>query len=118
MGASYGMAKSGIGIMAVGILRPDKVMQSESGFQVPENQSGHTFFWYPDVLIDMLPPIMASVVSIYGLVIAVIISNALKEKSALFTGFIQLGAGISVGVSGLATGYVGSNLPSGERTAM
>ena len=57
----------------------------------------------------MMPPIMASIVSIYGLVIAVIISNALKEKSALFTGFIQLGAGISVGVSGLATGYDSSN---------
>ena len=34
MGASYGMAKSGIGVMAVGILRPEKVMQSEFGFQV------------------------------------------------------------------------------------
>jgi hypothetical protein len=33
MGASYGMAKSGIGVMAVGVLRPDKVMQSEFGFQ-------------------------------------------------------------------------------------
>lgn len=69
-------------------------------------------------MIDMMPPIMASIVSIYGLVIAVIISNALKEKSALFTGFTQLGAGISVGVSGLATGYVGSNLPSGKRAIM
>jgi hypothetical protein len=55
----------------------------------------------------MMPPIMASIVSIYGLVIAVIISNALVEKLALFTAFVQLGAGISVGVSGLATGYVG-----------
>ena len=34
MGASYGMAKSGIGVMAVGTLRPDRVMQSKSGFQV------------------------------------------------------------------------------------
>jgi V-type H+-transporting ATPase proteolipid subunit len=66
----------------------------------------------------MMPPIMASIVSIYGLVIAVIISNALKEKLALFTGFIQLGAGISVGISGLATGYVGSSLPSRQRTTM
>jgi F0F1-type ATP synthase membrane subunit c/vacuolar-type H+-ATPase subunit K len=66
----------------------------------------------------MMPPIMASIVSIYGLVIAVIISNALKEKLALFTGFIQLGAGISVGVSGLATGYFGHNLPSRKRTTI
>ena len=33
IGASYGMAKSGIGVMATGILQPDKVMQSKSGFQ-------------------------------------------------------------------------------------
>jgi ATP synthase proteolipid subunit len=32
VGASYGMAKSGIGVMATGILRPDKVMQSKLGF--------------------------------------------------------------------------------------
>jgi V-type H+-transporting ATPase proteolipid subunit len=66
----------------------------------------------------MMPPIMASIVSIYGLVIAVMISNGLNEKLALFTGFIQLGAGISVGISGLATGYVGSGPPSWERTIM
>jgi V-type H+-transporting ATPase 16kDa proteolipid subunit len=110
MGASYGMAKSGIGVMAAGILRPDKVMQSESGFQVLPEINLAILVWYADDLIDMMPPIMASIVSIYGLVIAVIISNALKEKSALFTGFIQLGAGISVGVSGLATGYDISNI--------
>lgn len=34
VGASYGMAKSGIGVMVVGILQPDKVMQSESGLEV------------------------------------------------------------------------------------
>jgi V-type H+-transporting ATPase proteolipid subunit len=66
----------------------------------------------------MMPPIMASIVSIYGLVIAVMISNALKEKLALFTAFVQLGAGISVGISGLATGCVGSGLPQIGRTIM
>lgn len=78
---------------------------------LPENNSSHMFVRYTNVPIDMMPPIMASIVSIYGLVIAVIISNALKEKLALFTAFVQLGAGISVGISGLATGYVGSSLP-------
>lgn len=66
----------------------------------------------------MMPPILASIVSIYGLVIAVIISNALVEKLALFTAFVQLGAGISVGISGLATGYVDCGPPQGERTMM
>ncbi len=43
VGASYGMAKSGIGVMATGILRPDNVMQSEFVLVLPENISGHTF---------------------------------------------------------------------------
>jgi V-type H+-transporting ATPase 16kDa proteolipid subunit len=54
----------------------------------------------------MMPPILASIVSIYGLVVAVIISNNLIERLPLFTGFLQLGAGISVGLSGMAAGYV------------
>lgn len=64
----------------------------------------------------MMPPIMASVVAIYGLVIAVVISNALIEKLASFTAFLQLAAGISVGVAGLATGYGGYDLPEGRST--
>jgi V-type H+-transporting ATPase proteolipid subunit len=55
---------------------------------------------------DMMPPILATIVSIYGLVVSVIIAGALKEKLALFTGFVHLGAGIAVGLSGLAAGYV------------
>src|ERR1700694_1069300 len=115
LGASYGMAKSGVGVMAAGVLRPDNVMQSESGFQLPLlNQWDESFVKFPNFPPDMTPPIMASIVSIYGLVIAVIISNALKEKLALFTAFVQLGAGISVGISGLATGYVGFTMPYGK----
>ena len=48
---------------------------------------------------------MAQILSIYGLVVAVIISNNLYEKMALHTGFLQLGAGISVGLCGLAAGF-------------
>ncbi len=53
-----------------------------------------------------MPAILASVVAIYGLVVSVIITNQLKEKSALHTCFLQLGAGLCVGLSGLAAGYV------------
>lgn len=80
-GASYGTAKSSIAIFSCGILRPDRLMQ------------------------NLLCAIMAQILSIYGLVAAVIISNGLYEKMALYTGFLQLGAGLSVGLCGLAAGF-------------
>lgn len=48
---------------------------------------------------------MAQILSIYGLVTSVIISNDLAEKMALFTGFIQLGSGLAVGLCGMAAGF-------------
>ncbi|KAM0450532.1 hypothetical protein ACHAO4_006512 [Trichoderma viride] len=48
---------------------------------------------------------MAQILSIYGLVAAVIMSNAVKEKMAAYTGFMQLGAGMAVGLCGLAAGF-------------
>lgn len=47
---------------------------------------------------------MAGIIGIYGLVVSVLISDGLKQKLPLFNGFIQLGAGLSVGLSGLAAG--------------
>ena len=48
---------------------------------------------------------MAGIIGIYGLVVSVLISDGLKQDMALYTGFIQLGAGLSVGLAGLAAGY-------------
>lgn len=48
---------------------------------------------------------MAQILSIYGLVTSVIISNDLMEKMTLYTGFVQLGAGLAVGLCGLAAGF-------------
>jgi V-type H+-transporting ATPase proteolipid subunit len=48
---------------------------------------------------------MAQILSIYGLVAAVIISGNLIEKMPLHTGFLQLGAGLAVGLCGLAAGF-------------
>ena len=48
---------------------------------------------------------MAGIIGIYGLVVSVLISSSLKQELPLYTGFIQLGAGLSVGLSGLAAGY-------------
>lgn len=110
-GASYGMAKSGIGVMAMGILRPDRVMQSESSskpcrsFLQPVLQLAYINLNFI-ILSDMMPPILASIISIYGLVVAVMIANSLIERLPLFTGFLQLAAGVAVGLSGMAAGYV------------
>lgn len=49
---------------------------------------------------------MAGIIGIYGLVVSVLISDGLKQDVTLYTSFIQLGAGLSVGLAGLAAGYV------------
>lgn len=54
---------------------------------------------------DIVPVIMAGIIGIYGLVVSVLISDGLKQHLALYTGFIQLGAGLSVGLAGLAAGF-------------
>ncbi|OTA89648.1 hypothetical protein M434DRAFT_398462 [Hypoxylon sp. CO27-5] len=81
LGASYGTAKSAGAIFSSGVIRPDRLMQ------------------------NTLCAIMAQILSIYGLVASVIISGDLVEKMPLHQGFLQLGAGISVGLSGLAAGF-------------
>lgn len=49
---------------------------------------------------------MAGIIGIYGLVVSVLIANDLRQSLPLYTGFIQLGAGLAVGLAGLAAGYV------------
>jgi len=48
---------------------------------------------------------MAGIIAIYGLVVAVLINTGLKQDLPLYDGFIQLGAGLSVGLAGLAAGF-------------
>jgi V-type H+-transporting ATPase proteolipid subunit len=48
---------------------------------------------------------MAGIIAIYGLVVSVLISNNLRVEMQLFTGFVQFGAGLSVGLAGLAAGF-------------
>ncbi|OAA45682.1 ATPase, V0 complex, proteolipid subunit C [Metarhizium rileyi] len=81
LGASYGTAKSGVGIAAMGVLRPDLIVK------------------------NIVPVIMAGIIGIYGLVVSVLISDGLKQELPLYTGFIQFGAGLSVGLAGLAAGF-------------
>ncbi|CAE6454229.1 unnamed protein product [Rhizoctonia solani] len=81
IGASYGTAKSSVGISATSIMRPDLMVRC------------------------CIPVVMAGILAIYGLVVSVVISDNLKPKMPLFTGVIHLGAGLSVGLSGLAAGF-------------
>merc|ERR1712141_813449 len=83
MGAAYGTAKSGTGIAAMSVMRPELIMKS------------------------IIPVVMAGIIAIYGVVVAVLIAGQLKPAPgySLFNGFVHLGAGLSVGLSGLAAGY-------------
>ncbi|GAA5809863.1 H(+)-transporting V0 sector ATPase subunit c [Mucor flavus] len=80
LGAAYGTAKSGVGLSAMGVLRPDLVLKC------------------------IVPVVMAGILGIYGVVVSVLLSGGLAMKQTLFSGFIQLAAGLSVGLSCLAAG--------------
>merc|ERR1712233_168516 len=82
MGAAYGTAKSGTGIAAMAVMRPEAIMKS------------------------IIPVVMAGIIAIYGGVVAVLIAGQLAPAGAgsdytLYKGFVHLGAGLSVGLSGL-----------------
>jgi len=83
MGAAYGTAKSGTGIAAMAVMRPEAIMKS------------------------IVPVVMAGIIAIYGVVVAVLIAGKLEDSTnySLYMGFVHLGAGLSVGLSGLAAGY-------------
>merc|ERR1711953_857246 len=82
LGAAYGTAKSGVGIMSMGVMRPDMVMRS------------------------IIPVVMAGVLGIYGLITAVIINGHIDPPAEYpaYSGYAHLGAGLTVGLSSLAAG--------------
>ncbi|KAK3840916.1 MAG: putative vacuolar ATP synthase 16 kDa proteolipid subunit [Linnemannia gamsii] len=60
----------------------------------------------PDLIIKgIVPIIMAGIIGIYGLVVSVLIGNGFSQAMSLYAGFIQLGAGLSVGLAGMAAGF-------------
>merc|ERR1712079_246962 len=83
LGAAYGTAKSGVGIMSMGVMAQHLVMKS------------------------IIPVVMAGVLGIYGLITAVIISGKIAQETSgysAFMGFAHLSAGMTVGLSSLAAG--------------
>ena len=87
-GAAYGTAKAGVGICFTGVLFPDKIMKS------------------------IIPIIMAGILGIYGLIVAVILRQGIKDTgytyekayshlaSGICCGFASLAAGLAIGVVG------------------
>jgi len=81
IGAAYGTAKSSVGISTMGVLKPDYVMRA------------------------IIPVIFAGALSVYGLIIAVILANNLdKAPYTLKKSFMDLAAGLTVGLCGMASG--------------
>jgi len=60
LGAAYGTAKSGTGIAAMSVMRPELIMRS------------------------IIPVIMAGIIAIYGLVVAALIANSMGSDYDLF----------------------------------
>lgn len=57
LGAAYGTAKSGTGIAAMSVMRPELIMKS------------------------IIPVVMAGIIAIYGLVVAVLIANGMSDPT-------------------------------------
>ncbi|CEJ89395.1 hypothetical protein VHEMI05239 [[Torrubiella] hemipterigena] len=81
MGASYGTAKSGIGIISTGILHPEHTVK------------------------NLVPVVMSSVIAIFGLIVGVLITGQHEPGLSLFSALTQLSAGITMGLCGLASGF-------------
>ena len=56
MGAAYGTAKSGVGIAAMAIMKPELIMRS------------------------VIPVVMAGIIAIYGVVVDVLITNSINAS--------------------------------------
>ena len=84
LGAAYGTAKSGVGIASLGVIDSSKVLKG------------------------LIPIIMAGILGIYGVIISVLLISDCKKDLATITtgggGYKILGAGLSCGLSSLASG--------------
>jgi len=84
IGAAYGTAKAASGICTMGIRKPELIMKA------------------------VIPIIMAGIIGIYGLIIALIISQGIKDHCKGYTvrkGAMHFTAGLTCGLCGLGAGY-------------
>ena len=81
VGAAYGTAKSGVGILANGISKPEIIIKS------------------------VIPVIMAGILGIYGLIVGIILKqNINPEKYSIFDGWKHFASGLCCGISSMAAG--------------
>jgi len=81
LGAAYGTLKSGVGITSMGTSNPEAVMK------------------------NIIPVVMAGVLGIYGLIIAVILTQQVKGLYSAFQGYAHMAAGLACGLSGMGAGF-------------
>ena len=80
IGAAYGTAVSGVGILSMGISRPEVIIKS------------------------VIPVIMAGILGIYGLIVAVILNQNMKANYSYYLGWRHLASGLCCGLSSLGAG--------------
>ena len=84
LGAAYGTAKSGVGICAMGVMKPGVIVKG------------------------VIPVIMAGILGIYGLIVSVILSQNINNKNVeeykVKDGLNHLGSGMCCGLASLAAG--------------
>ncbi len=95
LGAAYGTAKSGVGICAMGIMKPGSIIKG------------------------VIPVIMAGILGIYGLIVAVILGQKLSGENTLIEikkGYQYLGSGLCCGLTSFGAGIaIGIGGESGVR---
>ena len=82
LGAAYGTAKSGVGICAMGVMKPTSIIKG------------------------VIPVIMAGILGIYGLIVSVILAQKLNASGSLLVkkGYQYLGSGLCCGLTSFAAG--------------
>ena len=82
LGAAYGTAKSGVGICAMGVMKPTSIIKG------------------------VIPVIMAGILGIYGLIVAVILAQKLNSEGTIHVkkGYQYLGSGLCCGLTSFAAG--------------
>ena len=81
IGAAYGTAKSGVGILTMGISKPEIIIKS------------------------VIPVIMAGILGIYGLIVGIILKqNINPAKYSIFDGWKHFASGLCCGISSMAAG--------------
>merc|ERR1712233_206776 len=81
LGAAYGTAKSAVGIASMGVISPNLVMK------------------------NLITVIMAGVLGIYGLIISIILQQAIgTDTYSDYNGYAHLASGLACGLSSLSAG--------------